>query len=75
MFLVCMVDFVERCTDLLPVPLQWQALLKVRFNVSKLDVVCISYLHVGEAAMLNNTSWHSPFEDFFGLFLIVLKFY
>jgi len=70
-----MVDFVEICIDILPVPLQWQTMLKVTLNVSKLDVVCISYLHVGEAAMFNNTSWHLLFEDFFGFFLIVLKFY
>lgn len=68
--LVC--DFLEICIDVIPVFLQWQAVVKVRLNINKLYVVCIFYLCVGEAAVLNSTPWHLLFKDFSGLFLVVL---
>lgn len=68
-------DFLEICINVIPVFLQWQAVFKVRLNISKLYVVCIFYLCVGEAAVPNNTPWHLLFKDFSGLFLAVLAFY
>lgn len=70
-----MYDFTEILVDIIPVILQWLAVFKVRLNISKLYVVCIFCLNVGEATMLNNALWHLLFKDFFGLFLIVLTLY
>lgn len=68
-------DFIEIRIDIIPVLLQWQAVLKVRLNISKLCVVSIFYLYVGQATMMSNTLWYLLFKDFFGLFFIVLTFY
>lgn len=67
--------FLEICVDVIPAFLQGQAVFKVRLNISKLYVVCVIYLYVGEAAVQNNTPWHLLFKDFSGLFLEVLALY